>query len=75
MSKHSAWDGVPRDTLEKRLLAFFDMNPDEELAPSDAVVKFGRRLESTAYIMREMAERGLLNKRRDGRFIIYTRAA
>lgn len=69
----SAWAGVApfRDSIENRLIAFFDRNPDEELTPSDAVVKFGGRLNSTACVMRDLAARGLLTKRRDGRFIVY----
>lgn len=60
-----------RHQLESNLLAFYDRNPDEELTTSDAAAKFGMRQGPVATIMKEMVERGLLQKSRSGNLIVY----
>lgn len=49
-----------KDTLENRILGFFDMNPDEELTHNDAFVKFGGSFKQTEDVMRELGHRKAL---------------
>jgi DNA-binding IclR family transcriptional regulator len=64
-----------RDSIEFKLLEFFDRNPDEELAATDVVLKYGSTLDTAAKMLRSLRERGLLEKRRDGRLHLYRRAS
>jgi hypothetical protein len=59
------------DSIENKLLEFFDRNPSEELCVTDAVTKFGARFDTTSKLMRSMADRGLLSRRKEGREAIY----
>lgn len=71
----AARDIARRDSIENKVLEFFDRNPDEELAASDVVAKYGgASLDRVAEILRSMKARGLLVKRREGRLHLYRRA-
>jgi hypothetical protein len=74
----SAWDDIPavaprrlvriqhRDSIENKVLGFFDLNPGEELTVSDAVVKFNSEYIHMSKLFKLMFERGLLTRYRDG---------
>lgn len=70
-----------RDTLENRILAFFDVNPEEELTTEDALIKFGTNVNNVRLVMQRLAERGALTRTpaklgKDGRSwtFVYSRA-
>lgn len=67
-----------RDTLENRILAFFDVNPEEELTAEDVLVKFGTSMNRVREILPRMAVQGLLSRRREvdgkSRLFVYSRA-
>lgn len=58
-------------SLKRRIADFFEANPDEELTPTDAVVKFGVRHEDICKRLSALVREGVLQKRRDGRFVVY----
>lgn len=51
-----------QEYTEDRILRFFDINKDEELAVSDAVAKFEISQGTATTILNRLATRGLLKK-------------
>lgn len=51
-----------QEFTEDRILRFFDINQDEELAVSDAVAKFEISQASATTILNRLATKGLLKK-------------
>lgn len=51
-----------QEHTEDQILCFFDRNKDEELAVSDAVVKFDIAQSTATTVLNRLASRGLLKK-------------
>lgn len=49
-----------RDKLENQIISFFDFNPDEQLTPSDAAIKFGVSRKHADDVMRELGHRKVI---------------
>lgn len=65
-----------RDSLESKLLAFFDANPDEELAVVDACAKFGATDRANmSRLLKGMVDRSLLVRHWAGDCYVYQKGA
>lgn len=53
------------DTLEKKVLAFFNQNSDEELTIRDAMVKFEVRQPRASVVIGGLVKKGILTVRRE----------
>ena len=74
----TAWDAIPtfrparavrikhRDSIENKVLEYFQHNPQEELTVSDAAIKFDSEYMHMSKLFRAMFERGLLRRYREG---------
>lgn len=61
-----------RDSVESKVLAYFDQNPDEELLVTDACAKFGcTDLTHMRKLLKSLADRGLLRREWLGDCYVY----
>ena len=63
-----------RDSIENKVLAFFDTNPDEELSVADACVKFDATDRThMSRLLKSMLDRSLLLRRWAGDCYVYAK--
>lgn len=67
-------NGENQHILVKRLEAYFQSNPEEELTVDDAVGKFDSNYGVARQRLKDLQKSGFLAQRKEGRTVIYSKA-